>query len=101
MSGLKARRELAGDINTGTVHAPAQRRSIVIQHHNPCRGDKATRGLSNRLGSPPTKLLKLNFIEADPATRAPVALRKQGGFTIMPLAVVNTVKKSMRMQPGW
>ena len=31
MSGLGARRELAGDVNTGTVCAPAQRRGIGIE----------------------------------------------------------------------
>ena len=76
MGGLEARRELAGNINAGTVRAPAQRRSIRVQNHNPHRGDKATGGLRNRQGGPPMQFLKRSFIEAHPATRATMALRK-------------------------
>ena len=100
MSGLEARRELAGDVNAGTVCAPAQRRSIGIQNHNPRRGNKATRGLSHRQGSPPTKLLKSSFIEAHPATQVPMVLQKQGGSTVTLLVVAKTVKKSTQMQPS-
>ena len=76
MGGLEARRELAGNINAGTVRAPTQRRSIRVQNHNPRWGDKVTGGLSNRQGSPPMQCLKRSFIEAHPATRTPMALRK-------------------------
>ena len=100
MSGLEARRELAGYVNAGTVRAPAQRRSIGIQNHNPLRGDKATGGLCNRQGSPPTQFLKRSFIEAHPATRAAMALRKQRRATVPPLVVMQAIKKSMQMQPS-
>ena len=100
MSGLQAGRELAGNINTGTVRAPAQRRSIRVQNHNPRRGDKATGGLSNRQGSPPTQFLKRSFIEAHPATRVTMALRKQGGTPITLLVVAQAAKKSTQMQPS-
>ena len=100
MSSLEGRRKLTGDVNAGTVHTPVQRGSISIQHRNLRRGDKVTCGLSNRQGSPPTKLLKGSFIETHPTTRAPVALRKQGGTTIMLLIVAETVKKSIQMQPS-
>ena len=74
MNSLEARMELSDNVNAGTVCPPAQRGSIGIQHHNPNQGDKATGGLSNRQGSPPTKLLKCRFIEAHPATRVPMML---------------------------
>ena len=100
MGGLEAGRELAGNIDTGTLRAPAQRRSIGVQNHNPHRGDKATGGLCNRQGSPPTQFLKCSFIEAHPATRATMALRKQGGATITPLVIAQAVKESTQMQPS-
>ena len=100
MGGLEAGRELAGNLSAGTVRAPAQRRSIRVQNHNPRRGDKATGGLSNRQGSPPTQFLKRSFIEAHPATRATMVLQKQGGATIMLLVIAQAVKKSTQMQPS-
>ena len=100
MGGLEAGRELAGNLRAGTVRAPAQGRSIRVQHHHPRRGNKATGGLSNRKGGPPTQFLERSFIEAHPATRAPMALRKQGGATITPLVIAQAVKKSTQMQPS-